>query len=105
MSFVDNNEKLETSRKDSDEIELKQKSKPTFVGTAEYVSPEVLVDQPANHEVDLWALGCIVYQCFAGSPPFKEKTEYLIFKKILELNYDFPEDFPENAKDLVKCNL
>lgn len=105
MNFVDQSEELRNSRKDSDEIEYKKKSKYTFVGTADYVSPEVLIDQPANHEVDLWALGCIIYQCFTGNTPFKEKTEYLIFKKILELNYEFPEDFPEKAKDLVKCLL
>jgi serine/threonine protein kinase len=103
VTFVDEKEKVSDSRKDSDEIEFKQKSKHTFVGTADYVSPEVLVDRPANHEVDLWALGCIIYQCFTGRTPFKEKTDYLIFKKILELNYDFPENFPEAAKDLVKC--
>jgi serine/threonine protein kinase len=105
MKFVDENKKFENSRKDSDEVEFKQKSKHTFVGTADYVSPEVLVDQPANHEVDLWALGCIIYQCFTGNTPFKEKTEYLIFKKILELKYEFPDDFPEKAKDLVNCLL
>lgn len=105
MIFLDENEKLKVIRRDSDELELKQKSKHTFVGTADYVSPEVLVDQPANHQVDLWALGCIIYQCFMGTTPFKEKTEYLIFKKILELNYEFSDDFPEKAKDLVKCLL
>jgi hypothetical protein len=37
-----------------------------FCGTAQYVSPEVLEDRPANKGCDLWALGCIVYQvsCF-----------------------------------------
>jgi 3-phosphoinositide dependent protein kinase-1 len=65
--------------------------KNTFVGTAEYVSPEVLVDKEVGHECDLWALGCIIYQMFTGIAPFKDKTEYLIFKKILELDISYPE--------------
>jgi 3-phosphoinositide dependent protein kinase-1 len=65
--------------------------KNTFVGTAEYVSPEILVDKEVGHECDLWALGCIIYQMFTGVAPFKDKTEYLIFKKILALEIDYPE--------------
>ena len=34
----------------------------SFVGTAQYVSPEVLTGQPTTPAVDLWALGCILYQ-------------------------------------------
>jgi 3-phosphoinositide dependent protein kinase-1 len=63
----------------------------TFVGTAEYVSPEVLLDKEVGPECDLWALGCIIYQMFTGTAAFKDKTEYLIFKKILELDISYPE--------------
>ncbi|KAK5107506.1 hypothetical protein LTR62_001078 [Meristemomyces frigidus] len=74
----------------------------SFVGTAEYVSPELLRDKNACKASDLWAFGCIIYQLLAGRPPFKAANEYLTFQKILALDYTFPDGFPEVARDLVE---
>ncbi|KAK4504108.1 hypothetical protein PRZ48_005023 [Zasmidium cellare] len=74
----------------------------SFVGTAEYVSPELLRDKNACKASDLWAFGCIIYQLLAGRPPFKAANEYLTFQKILALDYSFPDGFPEDARDLVE---
>jgi 3-phosphoinositide dependent protein kinase-1 len=74
----------------------------SFVGTAEYVSPELLTDKNACKASDLWAFGCIVYQLLAGRPPFKAGNEYQTFQKIVALEYEFPRGFPELAKDLVE---
>lgn len=74
----------------------------SFVGTAEYVSPELLTDKNACKASDLWAFGCIIYQLLAGRPPFKAGNEYLTFQKIVALEYTFPEGFPTLAKDLVQ---
>jgi 3-phosphoinositide dependent protein kinase-1 len=74
----------------------------SFVGTAEYVSPELLKDKQACKASDLWAFGCIIYQLLAGRPPFKAGNEYLTFQKIVALDYQFPTGFPEVAKDLVE---
>ena len=74
----------------------------SFVGTAEYVSPELLTDKKACKASDLWAFGCIIYQLLAGRPPFKAGNEYLTFQKIVALDYQFPKGFPEIAKDLVE---
>lgn len=76
--------------------------KNSFVGTAQYVSPEVLKGQPASAAVDLWALGCIVYQMVAGLPPFRGGSEYLIFQNILKQQLSFPEGFDAQARDLVE---
>lgn len=74
----------------------------SFVGTAQYVSPEILTGQYTTKSVDLWALGCIIYQMISGLPPFRAGTEYLIFQKILKLDLTFPDGFDETAKDLVE---
>jgi len=74
----------------------------SFVGTAEYVSPELLTHKNACKASDLWAFGCIIYQLLAGRPPFKAGSEYLTFQKIVNLEYEFPSGFPSAAKDLVE---
>ena len=74
----------------------------SFVGTAEYVSPELLTNKNACKASDLWAFGCIIYQLLAGRPPFKAGSEYLTFQKIVNLEYEFPPGFPPAARDLVE---
>ncbi|KAF3935873.1 Phototropin-2 [Dactylellina cionopaga] len=74
----------------------------SFVGTAEYVSPELLTDKAACKGSDLWAFGCIIFQLLAGRPPFKAGNEYQTFQKIVNLEYQFPPTFPKVARDLVE---
>lgn len=76
--------------------------KRSFVGTAEYVSPEVLRNEHAGTPSDLWAFGCIVFQMIAGRPPFRGATEYLTFQKVLARECEFPEAFDETAKKLCE---
>ncbi|XP_072947514.1 3-phosphoinositide-dependent protein kinase 1 isoform X2 [Epargyreus clarus] len=74
----------------------------SFVGTAQYVSPDLLQNRVDTRSSDLWAFGCIVYQMISGLPPFHAPTEFLTFQKILKMDYEFPEGFPADAKDLVE---
>lgn len=75
----------------------------SFVGTAEYASPELLQEKTTSHASDLWALGCIIYQMVSGLPPFRSRSQYLVFRKILALEFEFPaEGFPQVSADLVR---
>jgi len=78
------------------------KRRNSFVGTAEYVSPEMLQESKSSYASDLWALGCIVFHMASGIPPFKAGSEYLIFQKVLKLDYTFPDGFDERVKDFVE---
>ena len=74
----------------------------TFVGTAEYISPEVIGDRPAEFGTDIWAFGVMLYQMYYNTTPFKAITTYLTFRKIEKPEITFPDDkIPEPAKDLI----
>ena len=75
----------------------------TFVGTAEYISPEVIADKPAEFGTDIWAFGVMLYQMYYNTTPFKAMTAYLTFRNIEKPQITFPSDVaPESAKDLIK---
>jgi serine/threonine protein kinase len=40
------------------------------VGTVDYLAPEVIQGRPAGPASDIYALGCLVFECLAGEPPF-----------------------------------
>lgn len=75
----------------------------SFVGTAEYVSPELLVEkaQPAGKPADWWAFGCVLFQMIAGRPPFKGVNEYQTLQKVKNREFTFPQGFPQDAQDLI----
>ena len=41
-----------------------------YVGTLDYVTPEVLLRRRYDFKVDVWSVGCIGYELWAGTPPF-----------------------------------
>lgn len=73
----------------------------TFVGTPLYVSPEMLAHNIACFGSDLWGLGCIIYQCLTGMPPFRAPTEAAVFDKIFECKLEFPPKMDPKAQDLI----
>jgi tRNA A-37 threonylcarbamoyl transferase component Bud32 len=45
-----------------------------FMGTANYVSPEQVDREPATAASDQYALGCVLYECLAGEPPYPSES-------------------------------
>jgi serine/threonine-protein kinase len=41
-----------------------------LLGTPHYLAPELIEGEEASERSDLYALGCVVYECLAGEPPF-----------------------------------
>lgn len=74
----------------------------SFVGTAEYASPELLMNNVTNSQsVDIWALGCIIYKLFHGFSPFIARNDMLIFQNIINMKYKLMDHLPEDARDLI----
>jgi serine/threonine protein kinase len=40
------------------------------LGTVDYLAPEIVRGEPATPASDLYGLGCVLYHCLAGKPPF-----------------------------------
>ena len=44
------------------------------VGTVDYLAPELIRGERANPSSDLYAMGCLLYECLAGTPPFAGRS-------------------------------
>lgn len=76
----------------------------SFVGTPEYMSPEVFHNNNISMACDLWSLGCILYQMMVGKLPFKGKSDYYTFQLADEShkNLSFPDWIDPTGKDLIQ---
>ncbi|KAK5982991.1 3-phosphoinositide-dependent protein kinase [Trichostrongylus colubriformis] len=73
----------------------------TFVGTAQYVSPEMLRGDEVGPPCDFWALGATVFQMISGQAPFRAVNDFHLLNKIQKLDFAFPAEFPDVPKDFV----
>jgi serine/threonine protein kinase len=48
------------------------------IGTLDYLAPELIRGEPATPLSDLYALGCVAYECVVGAAPFADKTFFEI---------------------------
>jgi len=78
----------------------------TSCGSPGYVAPEVLTSESYDRSVDMWSIGVIVYILLCGYPPFYADNAPALFKKIMDVKYDFDDpswdEVSEEAKDLIR---
>ena len=86
----------------------KKKAMETRVGTAYYVSPEVL-NGKYDEKCDIWSAGVILYIMLSGDPPFNGENDNEIYRNIMKKKFEFPENEWKNisndAKDLISHML
>ena len=76
-------------------------------GTREYLAPEALQKKGYGKSADWWTLGCIIYEMIIGIPPFYIGNSSLkeLFDKILYNNPKYPEQLPQNLRNLLESLL
>ncbi|KAJ3044967.1 serine/threonine protein kinase, AGC [Rhizophlyctis rosea] len=76
----------------------------SFVGTEEYIAPEVIKGCGHTSAVDWWTLGILLYEMLYSTTPFKGFNRNSTFSNILHNDVTFP-DKPEVSsvcKNLIK---
>jgi serine/threonine protein kinase len=72
------------------------------VGSLIYASPEVLRRESyTGPELDVWALGILLYEMLCGTPPFVADTERDLCKAILAGEYSVPDFVTPGARSLI----
>jgi serine/threonine protein kinase len=88
-----------------------------ITGTLAYLAPELIEGDPASAQSDLYALGVILYELFAGQSPFQGTVNTILMQHlqgkhnadvpawldelILRLLSKRPEERPASAKDVL----
>ncbi|KAI6241520.1 Protein kinase domain-containing protein [Aphelenchoides fujianensis] len=80
-------------------------------GTFWFMSPEVganvLTTTEYNNLVDMWSIGCLLYQCYTGVLPFDEAAMCRLFLYCAGHNYDayefppLPEGTPNEKREII----
>ncbi|GAV76411.1 Pkinase domain-containing protein [Cephalotus follicularis] len=78
----------------------------SFVGTHEYVSPEVASGRSHGNAVDWWSYGIFIYEMIYGRTPFASPSNESTLRNIIKKSLSFPAHAPVSrfefhARDLI----
>ncbi|CAK7325296.1 unnamed protein product [Dovyalis caffra] len=75
----------------------------SFVGTHEYLAPEIVSGEGHGSAVDWWTLGIFIFEMFYGVTPFKGMDHELTLANVVARALEFPKEpsIPIFAKDLI----
>ncbi|GAC94623.1 likely protein kinase [Pseudozyma hubeiensis SY62] len=76
----------------------------SFVGTEEYIAPEVIKGCGHTSAVDWWTLGILIYEMIFATTPFKGSTRNETFSNVLRNEVQFPDSIPISSfgKSLIR---
>nr|AML77301.1 putative LOV domain-containing protein [Mesotaenium caldariorum] len=79
----------------------------SFVGTEEYIAPEIINGTGHGSQVDWWAFGIFLFEMLYGRTPFRGRNRQRTFSNILTKDLHFPSNPPvsDEAKHLISLLL
>nr|AML78654.1 putative LOV domain-containing protein [Physocarpus opulifolius] len=79
----------------------------SFVGTEEYIAPEIITGAGHSSAIDWWAVGILLYEMLYGRTPFRGKNRQRTFANILHKDLTFPGSIPVSlaARQLMNALL
>jgi Tol biopolymer transport system component len=76
-----------------------------ILGTAAYMSPEQARGKPVDRRTDIWAFGCVLYECLTGKQAFEGETVSDLIASILKGEIDWaalPTGTPPRVRELLR---
>jgi serum/glucocorticoid-regulated kinase 2 len=75
----------------------------SFVGTPEYLAPEIIACTGHNIMADWWSFGILIYEMMVGIPPFYNQNIQLMYELIQHGELRFPQRNPlsREAQDII----
>ncbi|CAI4228775.1 unnamed protein product [Auanema sp. JU1783] len=83
-------------------VDREGERKKTLCGTPNYIAPEVLDKKGHSFEVDIWAVGCILYTLLFGKPPFETQTLKDTYNRIKMNQYTIPPSASSRSSNLIR---
>ena len=83
----------------------------SFVGTEEYLAPEIITGSGHDFMVDWWSFGILIYELSYGVSPFRGPRRDATFDNVIKKPLQFPkleegkEDISDECRDLLKSLL
>jgi len=73
-----------------------------FVGTPEYMAPELIQGDESDHRADLYSLGVVLYEMLAGRPPFRADTPLAVLHAQLNVEPPSPREYAPGLSPAVE---
>ena len=103
--FLDHGDRIILGDFGVSKILLDKQFTSTCIGTPYYMSPELFAKQSYSKEVDIWALGCVLYELITFTPPFTANNMNNLSRKVIAMKFSSTINLYKNRYSHELLNL